>query len=81
MYRHILISFQQESLDDESFESHRSGLIAEKLEKDPSLSYETGNYWDQIVDKRFSHNCLLHNIAVSSTFHITATLSLCNLCS
>ncbi|RWW10416.1 hypothetical protein BHE74_00022453 [Ensete ventricosum] len=39
-------------LDDESFESHRSGLIAEKLEKDPSLTYETGHYWSQIVEKR-----------------------------
>ncbi|XP_074574217.1 nardilysin-like [Curcuma longa] len=47
-----------ESLDDESFESHRSGLIAEKLEKDPSLLYETGNYWDQIVDKRYLFDIL-----------------------
>ncbi|WOL14776.1 nardilysin-like [Canna indica] len=42
-----------DSLDDESFESHRTGLIAEKLEKDPSLAYETGHYWNQIVDKRY----------------------------
>uniref|UniRef100_A0A1D1XVB1 Insulin-degrading enzyme n=1 Tax=Anthurium amnicola TaxID=1678845 RepID=A0A1D1XVB1_9ARAE len=41
-------------LDDESFENHRQGLIAEKLEKDPSLSYETSRYWNQIVDKRYS---------------------------
>ncbi|KAF9595544.1 hypothetical protein IFM89_000632 [Coptis chinensis] len=28
-------------LDDESFEKYKNGLIAKKLEKDPSLSYET----------------------------------------
>ncbi|XP_042473514.1 nardilysin-like [Zingiber officinale] len=72
-----------ESLDDKSFESYRSGLMAEKLEKAPSLLYETANYWDEIVNKRFSHKFLhlLHNFAVSSTFHIIATLFLCNLCS
>ncbi|MQL76025.1 hypothetical protein Taro_008407 [Colocasia esculenta] len=43
-----------DKLDDESFENHKHGLIAEKLEKDPSLSYETGRYWNQIVDKRYS---------------------------
>jgi len=42
-----------DELDDESFENHRTGLIAEKLEKDPSLSYETGHYWSQITDKRY----------------------------
>lgn len=42
-----------EKLDDESFENHKNGLIANKLEKDPSLSYETGRYWTQIVDKRY----------------------------
>ncbi|PKU87606.1 Zinc-metallopeptidase, peroxisomal [Dendrobium catenatum] len=42
-----------EKLDDESFENHKSGLIANKLEKDPSLLYETERYWTQIVDKRF----------------------------
>ncbi|XP_043723576.1 nardilysin-like isoform X2 [Telopea speciosissima] len=40
-------------LDDESFENHRSGLIAKKLEKDPSLTYETNHLWGQIVDKRY----------------------------
>ncbi|XP_072975496.1 nardilysin-like isoform X1 [Typha angustifolia] len=43
-----------DGLDDECFENHRSGLIAEKLEKDPSLSYETGHYWSQIVENRYS---------------------------
>ncbi|KAG6520188.1 hypothetical protein ZIOFF_017226 [Zingiber officinale] len=42
-----------ESLDDKSFESYRSGLKAEKLEKAPSLLYETANYWDEIVNKRY----------------------------
>ncbi|CAL9778048.1 unnamed protein product [Musa acuminata subsp. burmannicoides] len=45
-------------LDDESFQSHRSGLIAEKLEKDPSLTYETGHYWSQIVEKRYLFDML-----------------------
>jgi hypothetical protein len=43
----------QDGLDDETFEHHRSGLIADKLEKEPSLSYQTGDYWSQIVDKRY----------------------------
>ncbi|WVZ56835.1 hypothetical protein U9M48_007311 [Paspalum notatum var. saurae] len=42
-----------DKLDEETFEHHRSGLIADKLEKDPSLSYQTGDYWSQIVDKRY----------------------------
>ncbi|XP_020086086.1 nardilysin-like isoform X2 [Ananas comosus] len=47
-----------DGLDDESYENHRSGLIAEKLEKDPSLSYETGHHWSQIVEKRYLFNML-----------------------
>lgn len=50
----IYITLSQDGLDDESFENHRTGLIAEKLEKDPSLSYETGHHWSQIVEKRYS---------------------------
>nr|CAB3500894.1 unnamed protein product [Digitaria exilis] len=42
-----------DGLDNETFEHHRSGLIADKLEKEPSLSYQTGDYWSQIVDKRY----------------------------
>ncbi|XP_062215667.1 nardilysin-like isoform X2 [Phragmites australis] len=42
-----------DGLDEETFEHHRSGLMADKLEKDPSLSYQTGDYWSQIVDKRY----------------------------
>ncbi|CAL4939261.1 unnamed protein product [Urochloa decumbens] len=42
-----------DGLDDETFEHHRSGLIADKLEKEPSLSYQTGDYWSQIVDRRY----------------------------
>lgn len=40
-------------LDDESFESYKNGLIARLLEKDPSLTYETNRFWNQIVDKRY----------------------------
>ncbi|KAB2088930.1 hypothetical protein ES319_A03G032100v1 [Gossypium barbadense] len=40
-------------LDDESFESYRSGLTAKLLEKDPSLLYETNRLWNQIVDNRY----------------------------
>ncbi|KAL5720801.1 nardilysin [Ranunculus cassubicifolius] len=42
-----------DELDEESFENYRSGLIAKKLEKDPSLSDETSHLWGQIVDKRY----------------------------
>ncbi|KAF8397117.1 hypothetical protein HHK36_016024 [Tetracentron sinense] len=42
-----------DGLDDESFENYRSGLIAKKLEKDPSLTHETNHLWSQIVDKRY----------------------------
>ncbi|KAF8397033.1 hypothetical protein HHK36_018671 [Tetracentron sinense] len=47
-----------DGLDDESFENYRSGLIAKKLEKDPSLAYETNYLWYQIVDKRYSFDML-----------------------
>nr|DAD25800.1 TPA_asm: hypothetical protein HUJ06_027268 [Nelumbo nucifera] len=42
-----------DKIDDEAFENYRSGLIAKKLEKDPSLAYETNHLWGQIVDKRY----------------------------
>ncbi|XP_044495752.1 nardilysin-like isoform X2 [Mangifera indica] len=42
-----------EGLDDESFENYKSGLTAKLLEKDPSLTYETNRYWNQIIDKRY----------------------------
>ncbi|KAK4374970.1 hypothetical protein RND71_005647 [Anisodus tanguticus] len=42
-----------DGLDDKSFESYRSGLIAKLLEKDPSLAYETNRFWGQITDKRY----------------------------
>ncbi|KAL8129849.1 hypothetical protein V2J09_019004 [Rumex salicifolius] len=38
-------------LDDESFESYKGGLIAKLLEKDPSLTYQTGRFWSQISKK------------------------------
>ncbi|TVU47149.1 hypothetical protein EJB05_06736 [Eragrostis curvula] len=47
------VSALLDGLDEETFEHHRSGLIADKLEKDPSLSYQTGDLWSQIVDKRY----------------------------
>ncbi|KAL6649880.1 hypothetical protein ACP70R_014104 [Stipagrostis hirtigluma subsp. patula] len=47
------VSALLDGLDEETFEHHRSGLIADKLEKDPSLSYQTSDYWSQIVDKRY----------------------------
>ncbi|KAK4779447.1 hypothetical protein SAY87_015553 [Trapa incisa] len=40
-------------LDDDTFCSYKSGLISKLLEKDPSLSYETDRFWNQIVDKRY----------------------------
>jgi secreted Zn-dependent insulinase-like peptidase len=43
----------QDELNEETFEHHRSGLIADKLEKEPSLSYQTSDYWSQIADKRY----------------------------
>ncbi|XP_028768838.1 LOW QUALITY PROTEIN: nardilysin-like [Neltuma alba] len=42
-----------EGLDGDSFEHYRSGLMARLLEKDPSLTYETSRFWNQIVDKRY----------------------------
>ncbi|BFG33740.1 hypothetical protein CerSpe_200140 [Prunus speciosa] len=42
-----------EGLDVDSFENYRSGLMAKLLEKDPSLTYETNRYWNQIIDKRY----------------------------
>ncbi|KAH9716778.1 nardilysin-like [Citrus sinensis] len=43
----------REGLDDESFENYRSGLMAKLLEKDPSLTYESNRFWNQITDKRY----------------------------
>ncbi|GLT80672.1 hypothetical protein SLA2020_520990 [Shorea laevis] len=40
-------------LDEESFENYKGGLRARLLEKDPSLSYETNRFWNQIVDRRY----------------------------
>ncbi|RWR80472.1 nardilysin-like protein isoform X1 [Cinnamomum micranthum f. kanehirae] len=42
-----------DGIDDKSFENYRNGLIEKKLEKDPSLTYETNHHWSQIVDKRY----------------------------
>ncbi|PHT96483.1 hypothetical protein BC332_34591 [Capsicum chinense] len=42
-----------DGLDNKSFESYRTGLIAKLLEKDPSLAYETNRFWGQITDKRY----------------------------
>ncbi|CAN6468935.1 unnamed protein product [Victoria cruziana] len=42
-----------EQIDVETFDSYRNGLIAKKMEKEPSLVCETNRYWNQIVDKRY----------------------------
>lgn len=60
----------QEGLDDESFESFKSGLVAKLLEKDPTLSYETDRYWNQIVDKRYMI-CIAADI--TRCFHLDCT--------
>lgn len=49
----------QVGLDDVSFASYRSGLVAKLIEKDPSLTYETNRFWGQIVDKRYYSNAFL----------------------
>lgn len=51
----FLFSFPilKDGFDEESFKQHKDALIAEKLEKDPSLSSEADVYWYQIVDKRY----------------------------
>jgi hypothetical protein len=57
----------QAGLNEETFEHHRSGLIADKLEKEPSLSYQTGDYWSQIVDKRYG-SFLMSAFALNRSF-------------
>ncbi|XP_030963559.1 nardilysin-like [Quercus lobata] len=42
-----------DGLDEDSFENYKSGLLAKLLEKDPSLTYESNRFWNQIVDKRY----------------------------
>ncbi|KAI4368936.1 hypothetical protein MLD38_017436 [Melastoma candidum] len=42
-----------DGLNDDTFNSYRSGLICKLLEKDPSLAYETNRFWGQIIDKRY----------------------------
>lgn len=43
----------QEELDEASFSSYKSGLMAKLLEKDPSLQHETNRLWNQIINKRY----------------------------
>lgn len=43
----------QEGLNDETFENYKNGLLAKLLEKDPSLTYESNRFWNQIIDKRY----------------------------
>ncbi|KAJ3676945.1 hypothetical protein LUZ60_002669 [Juncus effusus] len=43
-------------VDEETFENHKSGLIANKLEKNPSLVHETDVYWDEIVLQRYYYD-------------------------
>jgi nardilysin len=40
-------------MDDKEFENYKVGLIAKKLEKDPSLIDETNRHWSQVVEKRY----------------------------
>ncbi|GAB2234121.1 hypothetical protein Droror1_Dr00003358 [Drosera rotundifolia] len=42
-----------DAVDDDSFDSYKNGLIAQLLEKDPSLACETNRIWSQIVDGRY----------------------------
>ncbi|KAJ4719217.1 Insulin-degrading enzyme [Melia azedarach] len=42
-----------EGLNDETFENYKNGLLAKLLEKDPSLTYESNRFWNQIIDKRY----------------------------
>ncbi|KAF3454806.1 hypothetical protein FNV43_RR05254 [Rhamnella rubrinervis] len=42
-----------EALDHKSFENYRGGLMAKLLEKDPTMTYETNRFWNQIIDKRY----------------------------
>ncbi|KAJ1699101.1 hypothetical protein LUZ63_007613 [Rhynchospora breviuscula] len=44
-----------DGIDDGTFEHHRSGLIAKKLEKVPSLVREADNYWDEITMQRYNY--------------------------
>lgn len=51
--------FVKDGFDEESFKQHKDALIAEKLEKDPSLTSEADVYWYQIVDKRYVYCSLM----------------------
>ncbi|KAM1995522.1 hypothetical protein ACFX15_028559 [Malus domestica] len=42
-----------DGIDDDSFENYKSGLLAKLLEKDPSLTYETNRFWNQIIEQRY----------------------------
>ncbi|KAM1254836.1 hypothetical protein ACFX14_029000 [Malus domestica] len=42
-----------DGIDDDSFDNYKSGLLAKLLEKDPSLTYETNRFWNQIIDQRY----------------------------
>lgn len=69
----------QDELNEETFEHHRSGLIADKLEKEPSLSYQTGDYWSQIVDKRYG-SFLMPAFALNWSFEKYCISHSCNRC-
>eukprot|EP01018_Ginkgo_biloba_P000447 Gb_03820 [translate_table: standard] len=51
----FIIQLQQilDAMDDKEFENYKIGLVAKKLEKDPSLIDETNHHWSQIIDKRY----------------------------
>lgn len=60
----------QGGLDDESFESYKSGLTAKLLEKDPCLSYETNRFWNQIVDNRYYLYMIFVGLSIIFNFPI-----------
>ncbi|KAM2047075.1 hypothetical protein ACFX1T_005783 [Malus domestica] len=58
-----------DGLDDESFENYKNGLLAKLLEKDPSLTYETNRFWNQIIDKRYMFDLSKREAEELSSIH------------
>lgn len=42
-----------DGLDGDSFDNFKTSLMTKLLEKDPSLTYETHRYWNQITENRY----------------------------
>ncbi|KAJ3682909.1 hypothetical protein LUZ60_013136 [Juncus effusus] len=47
-----------EAFSEENLEHHKDGLIADKLEKDPTLTSETANHWYRISSKSYLFDML-----------------------